>query len=130
MKLVVCIVTLWLLALSGVVAYAQDTLKKPVNKFTFELEGMIMVACNDRFYAFSVGGPNLMVRITNSFKIGVGAFPSFYVKDGLTGAKLGVSPRVDFKQFSFVVPFYHFESSGRWQYAFGLAYRFNHLKKH
>ncbi|NBP69501.1 MAG: hypothetical protein EBU52_12220, partial [Cytophagia bacterium] len=94
-----------LLVFSMVSAYAQE---KEDAKWDLGLEGMAAFAVGEDFYAFNVGGPSLLLRLNKDLKIGFGALPSFYVKEGRSGAKLGVSPRIDYKNFVVIAPFFHF----------------------
>jgi hypothetical protein len=111
-------------------AYSQTTVESNGNpKWDVGLEGMMGVAVGKDFYAFNVGGPTLMLRLNNDWKIGVGALPSFYIKEGKTGAKLGVSPRIDFRNFALIAPFFHFESTHKWVWTVGLGYKFHPIKK-
>ncbi|WP_114751411.1 hypothetical protein [Pleomorphovibrio marinus] len=100
--------------------------KKSKAKLDFALEGMVGFSMWQDFYAFNVGGPSLKLRITEDLSIGVGALPSFYVYEGRTGARLGVSPRVDYKQWVFITPFLHMDSRDEWVFSVGLGYKFNH----
>lgn len=99
------------------------------KKFDWGFEGMAGVSVGKNFYAFNVGGPSLLLRLNKDLKIGVGAFPSFYVFNGKTGARLGVSPRIDYKNFVVIVPFYHRDSVDEWIGSLGLGYKF-HKKKY
>jgi len=103
---------------------------KDENRLGWEvgLEGMLGFAAGNDFYAFNVGGPSLLLQVHRHWKVGVGALPSFYVKEGKSGAKLGVSPRIDFKNLVLIVPFFHFDQSDTWVWSVGLGYKF-HKKK-
>lgn len=111
--------------------YAQEQAKKEEEnpKWDIGLEGMLGIAVGKDFYAFNVGGPSLMLRLNDKWKVGVGAIPSFYVKAGKTGAKLGVSPRIDYKNFALIAPFFHFDSTDKWVWSVGLGYKFHQKKK-
>jgi hypothetical protein len=109
--------------------YAQEQEKKEENsKWDVGLEGMLGFAAGKDFYAFNVGGPSLMLRLNNDCKIGVSALPSFYIKEGKTGAKLGVSPRIDYKNFALIAPFFQFDSTNKWVWSIGLGYKFHRRK--
>ncbi|NBW38406.1 MAG: hypothetical protein EBR30_25975 [Cytophagia bacterium] len=114
-----------LLVFSMVSAYAQE---KEDAKWDLGLEGMAAFAVGEDFYAFNVGGPSLLLRLNKDLKIGFGALPSFYVKEGRSGAKLGVSPRIDYKNFVVIAPFFHFETSGKWIGTVGFGYKFHKVK--
>lgn len=92
------------------------------------LEGMAAFSAGEDFYAFNVGGPSLLLRLNKDLKIGFGALPSFYIKEGKTGAKLGVSPRIDYKNLVLIAPFYHFDTTDKWVWSVGLGYKFHKVK--
>lgn len=104
------------------IAQSQDNIDP---KFEIGLEGMLFASVGKNFYAFNVGGPSLQLRITNDLKAGVAAMPSFYVRDGRSGAKLAVGPRIDFKNLVFALPFFHFDTSETWIMTAGLGYKFH-----
>lgn len=110
--------------------YAQNDENKGTNnkKLELSLEGMLAASAGKEFYAFNVGGPALGLKLNENIKIGVAAYPSFYVKSGKTGAKLGVGPRIDYKNLVLISPFYSFESQDEWVWTIGLGYKF-HTKK-
>lgn len=101
--------------------------KPEPNNSNFEvgLEGMFFSSVGKNFYSFNVGGPSLQFRITESLKVGVAAMPSFYVREGKSGAKLAVGPRIDFKNLVFALPFFHFDTSETWIMTAGLGYKFH-----
>jgi len=105
-------------------SFAQDT-DKNKKGLDIGLEGMVGVSVGNNFYAFNVGGPALMLRLNQNWKIGVGALPSFYILNGKTGARLGVSPRLDYKNFVLIVPFYHRDSTNEWIWSVGMGYKFH-----
>lgn len=114
------------LSLYGSTLWAQNTEEHQHHqKFDIGLEGMIGVSVGNNFYAFNVGGPSLMLRLHKNFKIGVGAFPSFYILNGKTGARLGVSPRIDYKDIVLIAPFYHRDSTNEWIWSVGIGYKFH-----
>lgn len=110
--------------------FAQNDINKEINnkKLELSLEGMLAASAGNEFYAFNVGGPALGLKLNENLKIGVAAYPSFYVKSGKTGAKLGVGPRIDYKNLVLISPFYSFESNDEWVWTIGLEYKF-HAKK-
>ncbi|WP_066839750.1 hypothetical protein [Rufibacter ruber] len=111
--------------------YAQEQEKKEKEnpKWDIGMEGRLGFAAGNDFYAFNVGGPSLMLRLNDDWKIGVGALPSFYIKEGKTGAKLGVSPRIDYKHFVLIAPFFHFDNPDKWVWSIGLGYKFHKKNK-
>ena len=85
---------IFFLSFTGV---CQETEFKQASKWDVGLEGMAGFSVGKNIYAFNVGGPSLLLRLNQDFKIGLGAIPSFYFLEGKAGARLGVGPRVDFK---------------------------------
>lgn len=98
---------------------------KSKTSWDLGLEGMIASSVGNDFYAFNVGGPSFQLRLNQDWKVGFGALPSFYVKSGRPGAKLGVAPRVDYKQFVLIAPFFHFEENNEWVWSVGIGYKFH-----
>lgn len=126
-KKTVIIVMLLIISAS---TYAQEPAKKEeFLKWDIGLEGMLGFAVGNEFYAFNVGGPSLLLRLNKDWLKGFGALPSFYIKEGKTGAKLGVSPRIDYKNFVLIAPFFHFENSDTWVGSVGLGYKFHKNKQ-
>jgi hypothetical protein len=103
---------------------AQDIQKESRAKFDVGLEGMAGVSFGNNFYSFNVGGPSLRLRLNQDLSVGVGALPSFYVRNGRTGARLGVSPRVDYKRWVLFAPFLHMDSTDEWVFSVGFGYKF------
>ena len=110
---------------------AQDL--KPAEKSaaattSLSLEGMIAVSVGNRLVAFNVGGPVFMVKFNSAFKVGVTAFPSFFILKGKEGLRLGAGPRIDYKNLVIFGAFYHFDRTDTWIGSVGLGYKF-HGKK-
>jgi hypothetical protein len=110
----------------GLDANAQSEPLKADRRMDVGLEGMIGASMGRDFFAFTVGGPSFRLRLAPNLRVGVGAFPSLYVKEGQLGAKLGASPRIDIGQVVIFSPFYHFESTNSWIRTVGLGYIFRH----
>lgn len=112
---------------------SQDTI--PAEKLSRSkyvevgIEGMLGFSVGKNFYALNVGGPNLLLTLGKHWKIGICALPSLYLFNGKLGARLGVSPRVDFKSFVIFAPFYHREATNQWIWSLGLGYKFHKKKK-
>lgn len=68
--------------------YAQEQKGEENLKWDIGLEGMLGFAAGNDFYAFNVGGPSLMLRLDEDCKVGVGALPSFYIKEVKTGLSI------------------------------------------
>lgn len=115
--------------LTSFVAKSQDTtsIEKP-SKFDISLEGMIGVSFGKDFYSVNVGGPGLFLVLNKDWKIGVGALPSLYIFEGRLGARLGVSPRIDYKNIVLIAPFFHRDTADEWICSVGFGYKF-HKKK-
>ncbi len=122
------VATIFFSTLSAQTQEVKKEEKKPGNQTQLSLEGMVAVSVGDRLVAFNVGGPAFMVKCSPDFKFGVGGFPSFFFRNGKAGARLGVGPRVDYKNLVFFSSFYHFDRSDIWVGSVGLGYKF-HGKK-
>ncbi len=119
------------LMLYSTISMGQDTTSvKNKSKFDVGLEGMLGFSVGKNFYSMNVGGPGLYLRINNDWKIGIGALPSIFLLNGKLGARLGVSPRVDYKNFVIMAPFFHRDVTGEWIPSFGLGYKFHKKKSH
>jgi len=115
--------------LTSFVAQGQDTtLTEKPSKFDIGLEGMIGVSFGKDFYSVNVGGPSLFLVLNKDWKIGVGALPSLYLLEGKLGARLGVAPRVDYKNLVLFAPFFHRDKTDEWIWSVGFGYKF-HKKK-
>ena len=125
MKFLFSLIFLMLFSFSNA-AFSQEKNPKETNpKWDIGLEGMFGMAVGKDFYAFNVGGPSLLLRLNNDLKVGFGALPSFYIKEGKTGAKLGVSPRIDYKNLVLIAPFFHFDDPSSWTWSVGIGYKFH-----
>jgi hypothetical protein len=110
-------------------ANGQDTgpeTKK--SQWDVGLEGMIGFSAGNNFYSMNVGGPSLLLSLTKDLKIGVGALPSISSLNGKLGARLGVTPRIDYKNLVFTAPFFHRDVTDEWIRSIGIGYKF-HKKK-
>lgn len=97
--------------------------------FAISLEGMLGFSVGKDFYSMNVGGPALFLNLNPDLKIGLGAFPSLYLFKGNLGARLGVSPRIDYKNLVFFAPFFHKEASDTWIGSVGMGYKFHKKAK-
>jgi len=115
--------------LTSFVAKSQDiTSEIKPSKFDIGLEGMLGVSAGKDFYSINVGGPGLFLVLNKDLKIGVGALPSLYLLEGKLGARLGVSPRIDYKNIVLLAPFFHRDKTDSWIWSVGFGYKF-HKKK-
>ena len=103
---------------------AQETREKSPPQFKIGLEGMIGVAAGKDFFAVNAGGPVVLLNLNKNLKVGVGALPSLYSENGKFGTKLGMTPRVDYKNFVFMVPFFPKLTFGSWRVGIGFGYKF------
>lgn len=101
---------------------------KSKSKFDVGLEGMIGFSVGKNFYSMNVGGPSLFLVLNKDWKIGMGAFPSLYLLEGKLGARLGVSPRVEYKNLVIFAPFFYREKTEQWIWSVGLGYKFHRNK--
>ncbi len=108
-------------------AQGQDSLPPAAStqKFDVGLEGMLGVSVGKEFVSVNVGGPGLFLVLSENSKIGVGALPSLYMHEGKLGARLGVSPRIDYKNVVFFAPFFHKDARDIWVWSVGFGYKFH-----
>lgn len=119
----------FLLCLSVLEVKSQDsTSTTNPSKFDFALEGMVGMSIGKNFFSWNVGGPGFYLVVNKNFKVGVGALPSLFLLNGKLGARLAVAPRIDYKNYVFVAPFFHRDVTGEWISSIGLGYKF-HKKK-
>lgn len=120
---------LFLIMLGSFVARSQDlTSEKQPSQWDVGLEGMLGVSFGQDFYSINVGGPSLFLVLNEDWRIGVGALPSLYIFEGKLGARLGVSPRIDYKNLVLFAPFFHRDTTEEWIWSVGFGYKF-HRKK-
>jgi hypothetical protein len=113
---------LFIVTMISFAAKGQD-----VQRATWDvgLEGMLGVSFGRDFYSVNVGGPSLFLTLNRELKIGVGALPSLYLLEGKLGARLGVSPRIDYKNLVFFAPFFHRDTTDEWIWSVGFGYKFH-----
>lgn len=104
-------------------AQVTDTTK--LSNVKLSLEGMIGFSVGQNFYSLNVGGPSLFLHINKNLKIGIGALPSIFLYNDKLGARLGVSPRVDYKNIVLIAPFFYRDVTGEWIPSVGLGYKFH-----
>ncbi|HCA82952.1 MAG TPA: hypothetical protein DEP18_04130 [Flavobacteriales bacterium] len=103
----------------------QLSVNNESGEFKAGLEGMLGFSFGKNFYSMNVGGPGLYFVINKNLKMGIGAFPSLYVLNGNLGARLGVSPRIDFKNLVLITPFFHRDRTDEWIWSVGFGYKFH-----
>lgn len=107
-------------------ARSQDSLSiNQPSKWDIGLEGMLGVSFGKDFYSLNVGGPVFSLVLNKDLKIGMGALPSLYLFEGKLGARLGVSPRIDYKNLVLIAPFFHRDTSDEWIWSVGFGYKFH-----
>lgn len=112
----------------GALPYAQSqdsSSIKTTTAFSFQLEGMLGATIGPNFYSINVGGPGLYGQVHPHWKVGLGAFPSLYLLENKLGARLGVSPRIEYKNWVFIAPFFHREKTEEWIWSIGVGYKFH-----
>lgn len=115
--------------LTSFMARSQDSISvNQPSQWDIGLEGAIGISLGIDFYSVNVGGPSLFVVLNKDWKIGVGALPSLYLLEGKLGARLGVSPRIDYKNWVLLAPFFHRDKTDEWIWSVGFGYKF-HKKK-
>jgi len=108
---------------------SQEKNNEKASKAKISLEGMIGASFGKNFYTVNLGGPTLMLSVSKNMKLGVGAVPSLYVEGGKFGTRLGVTPRVDYKNLVFMTPFFPVQPFGKWVGSVGVGYKFIKAKK-
>lgn len=114
--------------LLSVAVYAQDSKK---STYKFGLEGTVAVTSDldkGNLY-FNVGSASFLFKLPSNFKLGVAAFPSLMVpidRKAIIEPKLGFGPKLEYKQYSLICPFYFFSTPTRkyWNFSVGLGYKF------
>lgn len=123
-----CAMLLFFLCIAFAANSQDSTTINNTKKFNVGLEGMLGFSVGENFYSMNVGGPSLFLVLNKDWKIGIGAFPSLYLLEGKLGARLGVAPKVEYKNLVFFAPFFYREKTEKWIWSFGLGYKF-HRKK-
>jgi len=106
-------------------AWGQEVIPSRKKATSISLEGMLGISLGKEFYSINAGGPALFLNLTPDLKIGLGAFPSLYLLNNKLGARLGVSPRIDYKNLVFIAPFFDQEVSNTWISSVGFGYKFH-----
>lgn len=87
-------------------------------------EGMIGLSASDRILALNVGGPSLKYKLSASYKIGIGAFPSLILFEDKVLPRLAFSPIIEHKKWLLIVPYYGYDTKDRMLWTVGLGYKF------
>jgi hypothetical protein len=122
------VLLLFFICISFTVKSQEHHTVKSSSRLDVGLEGMIGFSVGKNFYSMNVGGPSLFLVLNKDWKIGMGAFPSLYLLEGKLGARLGVSPKVEYKNLIFFAPFFYREKTEKWIWSVGLGYKFHRGK--
>lgn len=118
------LLALMLQCAGSAIAQEQVNAPAPDKKFEAGFDGMLAVSAGEKTYAVNVGGPSLKYKFTSFLKIGVGAFPSLFVRDRQAVPRLAVSPIVEYKRWMFITPYFGYDSKGKQIWTFGFGYKF------
>jgi hypothetical protein len=114
-----------MLTIVSFAAKSQDSTPINSSKWDVGLEGMLGVSFGKDFYSVNVGGPAFFLVLNEDLKVGIGALPSLYLYEGKLGARLGVSPRIDYKNLVLIAPFLHRDTADEWIWSVGFGYKFH-----
>lgn len=118
-----CVVLLGLL-LAQYIATSQTTeTPKKEKEVDLGIDGMLGISVGEKTVGINVGGPSLKLRI-NKFKIGVGAFPSLFIRDDKAVPRLAVSPIVEYRKWMLIAPYYGYDTEDKQIWTFGIGYKF------
>ena len=104
--------------------WGQEKLSNNMPQIQFSIDGMVGASFGKNFYTLNIGGPALFLNLHKDFKVGVGMLPSIYSENGKFGTRLGLSPRIDYKSYSFSLPFFPSQPFGKWVGSVGFGYKF------
>ncbi|MGQ2984573.1 hypothetical protein [Flavobacterium sp.] len=110
--------------------FAQEASKAPEEKkpeekkFEAGFDGMLAVSYGSKTLGINVGGPSLKYKFTNSFKVGVGAFPSLILVDERAYPRLAVSPIIEYKNWMAITSYYGYDAKDEPIWTFGIGYKF------
>jgi hypothetical protein len=66
----------------------------------------------------------LKYKISNNYKIGIGAFPSLILIENKVLPRLAFSPIIEQKKWLFIAPYYGYDSKDNMLWTFGVGYKF------
>ncbi len=120
------LVLLLMALLTGRCLFAQSTdSSRQRRKLSVGLEGMAGVSFGDKTIAFNVGGPHLKLKFSTAFSVALAAFPSLLIVDGKAEPRLGIGPRMDYRNFVLIVPAFFHNKSDKWIWTVGVGYKFH-----
>lgn len=126
MKTINIFFTVVLLSLHGL---AQENSSNSKPQIKLSIDGMIGASFGKNFYTINIGGPALFLNMNKDLKFGFGMLPSLYSENGKFGTRLGMSPRVDYKNIVFMIPFFPGQPFGKWVGSVGMGYKFQKKSK-
>ncbi|NMH28579.1 hypothetical protein [Flavobacterium silvaticum] len=107
--------------------FAQTQTESEAKKVDIGIDGMLGLSIGEKTVGINVGGPSLKFKV-GDFKIGVGAFPSLFIRDDKAVPRLAVSPIVEYKKWMLIAPYYGYTADNSKQiWTFGIGYRFMKL---
>lgn len=104
-------------------AQSADTIHR--RPLTAGLEGMAGVSLGDKTVAFNVGGPHLKLKLGPSWSVALAAFPSLLIVDGKAEPRLGIGPRLDYRNLVLIVPAFYHNKTEKWIWTAGVGYKFH-----
>lgn len=104
--------------------HPSDTTVKKQRAFTAGLEGAAAVSVGNQIVSVNVGGPNLRLKLSPKWAVGVCAVPSLFIYKGKAEPKLGLAPRVDYGKWLLQAPGFYMAKTEKWAWTFGLGYKF------
>lgn len=112
--------------LTGQILFAQtsDTTRHR-RPLSVGLEGMAGVSFGDKTVAFNVGGPHLKLKLGSSWSVALAAFPSLLIVDRKAEPRLGIGPRLDYRNLVLIVPAFFHNKTDRWVWTAGIGYKFH-----
>lgn len=118
------ILLLFLTSFSTACLSQTNEAPKPDKKIEAGFDGMIGLSFNDKTIGINVGGPSLKYKCSDTFKLGVGAFPSLIILDDKAYPRLGVSPIIEYKRWMFITPYYGYDTDDKMIWTYGIGYKF------
>lgn len=109
--------------------FSQENPAGNKSRIQLSIEGMIGASFGKNFYTINIGGPSLLLNVNKEIKVGFVMLPSIYAENGKFGTRLGMSPRVDYKSFVFMLPLFPSQSFGKWVGSVGIGYKFQKRSK-
>lgn len=106
------------------IAQSADSTRQR-RQLSVGLEGMAGVSFGDKTIAFNVGGPHLKLKLGQTWSVALAAFPSLLIVDSKAEPRLGIGPRVDYRNLVLIVPAFFHNKTDNWIWTVGLGYKFH-----